>query len=133
MRAVIDTNVVVSAYLGGALEEVLRAFQAGKFTLIVSSAILREYLQVLARPKFKIERGELDDFAALLISKAEFVAPGESIAVIEADPSDNMFLEAALEAKADCIVSGDSHLLELKTFRGIPILSAREFLEKITP
>jgi len=49
--------------------------------------------------------------------------------VIERDPSDNKFLEAALEAKADFIITGDHHLLELREFRGVKILSPSEFLK----
>jgi len=49
---------------------------------------------------------------------------------IEEDPDDNKILEAALEAKADYIISGDRHLLKLKVFRGIKIAKARQFLEK---
>lgn len=110
MRVVIDTNIIISSYLGGALEVILKEFRAGKFKLIVSKAIADEYFGVLSRPKFKIEHEEFEDFAALLISKAEFVAPNEKITIIQSDPSDNKFLEAAIEGKADCIISGDSHL-----------------------
>jgi len=131
MRVVIDTNIIVSAYLGGVLEEILKAFKAGKFTFIVSKSIAEEYLRVLSRPKFKIERDEIDDFASLLVSKAEFVMPTETIAAIPSDPTDNKFLEAAVEGKAIYIVSGDSHLLELKTFRGIEILTAKEFIARL--
>jgi len=131
MRAVIDTNIIVSAYLGGSLEEILRAFIAGKFTLIVSQAIVSEYFDVLKRPKLQIEQDEFEDFASLLVVKAETVVPTTSISVIQTDPSDDKFLEAALEGRADCIVSGDSHLLELRAFRGIPILNAREFIENL--
>jgi predicted nucleic acid-binding protein len=53
------------------------------------------------------------------------------VTVIATDPSDDKFLEAALEGKADCIVSGDKHLLALKAFRGIPILTARKFIERL--
>jgi uncharacterized protein len=132
MRVVIDTNVIVSAYLGGALEEILIAFKKGKFTLIVSRNIADEYFSVLRRPKFKIEQDEFDDFASLLVSKAEFVTPIETITAIRDDNSDNKFLEAALEGKASCIVSGDNHLLEIKTFRDIPIISARVFIEMLS-
>jgi predicted nucleic acid-binding protein len=52
--------------------------------------------------------------------KAEYVAPTESIAAIAVDPSDNIFLDAAVEATADCLAIGDSHLLKFKSFRGIP-------------
>lgn len=131
MRVVIDTNIIVSAYLGGSLEVILRAFKEDKFTLIVTRAIADEYLNVLGRPKFKIDAEAFDDFAALLVSKSEFVTPLEQITAIQADPSDNKFLEGALAGKAVYVVSGDSHLLELKTFRSVAIISAGEFIERL--
>jgi putative PIN family toxin of toxin-antitoxin system len=132
MRVVIDTNIIVSAYLGGALEAILKAFKAGKFKLIVSETIADEYFRVLRRPKFMIERDEFEDFVALLVSKAEFITPTEVITAIQTDPSDNKFLEAALEGKADYLVSGDNHLLELQIFREIPILTAHNFIEQLS-
>ena len=131
IRVVIDTNVMVSAYLGGRLETIIVAWIEGKFVLTVSNQIVNEYINVLSRPKFKIARAELDDFAALILSKAEFVVPGESIRVVEADPSDNKFLEAAVTGQADYIVSGDKHLRDLKEFRGIAILTPSAFLEQL--
>jgi putative PIN family toxin of toxin-antitoxin system len=130
-RVVIDTNVMVSAYLGGRLEAIIVAWMEGKFVLTVSNQIVSEYLNVLSRPKFKIVRTELDNFAALLLSKAMFVIPEESIYVIEADPSDNKFLEAAVTGRVDYIVSGDKHLLDLKDFQGIAILTPQAFLEQL--
>lgn len=131
MRVVVDTNIIVSVYLGGELEEIIVAWKSGKFTLVISKAIADEYLKVLRRPKFKIERAEVDDFAALLLKIADFVIPLESINAIPADPTDNKFLEAAVEGKANLIVSGDGHLLELGTFRNIPIITAREFITRL--
>jgi putative PIN family toxin of toxin-antitoxin system len=130
-RVVIDTNVMVSAYLGGRLETIIVAWIEGKFVLTVSNQIVNEYINVLSRPKFKIARAELDDFAALILSKAEFVVPGENIRVVEADPSDNKFLEAAVTGQADYIISGDKHLRDLKEFRGIAILTPSAFLEQL--
>jgi putative PIN family toxin of toxin-antitoxin system len=130
-NVVIDTNVLVSAYLGGRLETIIVAWIAGKFVLTVSDQIVSEYINVLSRPKFKILRVELDDFAALILSKAEFVSPEESIRVIEADPSDNKFLEAAVAGKVDYIVSGDKHLRDLKEFRGIAVQTPSVFLERL--
>jgi len=131
MRVVVDTNIIVSGYLGGSLEAIIVAWKSGKFSLVVSAAIVEEYLTVLKRPKFKIERTELDDFSALLLDKAEFVIPLENIDAISADPSDNKFLEAAIAGKVNLIVSGDGHLLELETFHDIPIITAREFVEQL--
>jgi hypothetical protein len=64
-----------------------------------------------------------------LLDKAEFVIPIEEIKEVNDDASDNKFLEAAITGKAILIVSGDKHLLELKSFRDIPIITAREFIE----
>lgn len=130
-RVVIDTNVMVSAYLGGGLETIIVAWTAGKFTLIVSNQVVSEYLEVLSRPRFKITHDELNDFAALILSKAEFVLPEESIHAVEADPSDNQLIEAAVAGQADYIVSGDKHLLELKEFQGVAIIMPRAFLEQL--
>src|SRR5215211_9317115 len=123
MRVVIDTNIMVSAYLGGALKVIIVAWKSGKFTLVVSDAIADEYREVLRRPKFQIEQTELDDFFSLLLDKAEFVIPVENLNVVTEDPSDNKFIEAAIAGKARLIVSGDNHLLELKSFKDIPIIT----------
>ena len=131
MRVVIDTNIIVSAYLGGALEGIIIAWKSGKFTLVVSREIAEEYLEVLRRPKFRIEQVEVDDFAALLLDRAEFVIPLEAFTVVEDDPTDDKFLEAAITGKANLIISGDAHLLDLKSFRNIPIITARQFVEKL--
>ena len=130
MRVVIDTNIMVSAYLGGALKAIIVSWKSGKFTLVVSDAISAEYHEVLKRPKFQIERAELDDFFALLLDKAEFVIPLETINVITSDSLDNKFIEAAIAGKAKLIVSGDNHLLELKSFKDIPIITAKEFIKQ---
>ncbi len=129
MRVVIDTNIIVSAYLGGVLETVIIRWKSGKFTLIVSDEIADEYHEVLNRPKFKLERAEVDDFFSLLFSRAEFVESIEEIDAIKSDSSDNKFLEAAIAGQADFIVSGDNHLLNLGSFRDIPIIPAREFID----
>ena len=131
MRVVIDTNVLVSAVLGGRLGIIIDGWQAKKFTLIVSEAIVREYLDVISRPKFKIPAQEIEAITDYLLKTAEFVTPLEEVKAIEADPSDNKFLEAALQGTAKYVVSGDEHLLELKIFRDISIITAREFIEQL--
>lgn len=130
MRVVLDTNIFVSAVLGGRLGVIMDEWKAGKFILVTSGVIASEYLEVIQRSKFKISEREISDVTDYLLKTAEFVTPLETIAAVKADPSDNKFIEAALEGKADCIVSGDEHLLALKAFRGIPILTARKFIER---
>jgi len=128
MRVVVDTNVIVSAYLGGVLKVIIVAWKSGKFSLVVSKEIVEEYLEVLRRPKFKIRQTEVDDFAALILDSADFVIPLESVNVIQDDPTDNKFLETAIAGKVNLIVSGDSHLLELESFQDISIITARKFV-----
>lgn len=131
MRVVLDTNIFISAVLGGRLGVVVDEWRAGKFTLIVSEAIVHEYLDVIRRPKFRISAEEIIAITDYLLKAVEFVTPLEAVDAVEADSSDNKFLEAAVTGEAVCIVSGDSHLLDLKTFRNVPILSAREFIDQI--
>jgi len=131
MRVVLDTNVFVSMTLGGHIGKINDAWKADQFTLVVSDAILSEYLDVLSRPKLHLTAEVVSVVIARVERKAEFVSPTESVQAVEADPSDNKFLEAALAGQAVCVVSGDSHLLQLKSFHGISIFTAREFIERL--
>jgi putative PIN family toxin of toxin-antitoxin system len=131
MRIVLDTNIFISAVLGGRLGVIVDEWKAGKFTLIITDAIAREYLDVINRPKFRIPENEIITTTDYLLQTAEFVTTQEEISVIIADPTDNKFLEAAVAGKANLIVSGDRHLLELKSFREVPIITAREFITQL--
>ena len=131
MRVVIDTNVFVSSVLGGALAEILNRWRAGQFTLIVTDEIVREYLEVLRRPKFALPVDVVDTIIGYVFHRAEFVIPAEPLAVVSADPKDDKFLEAAVAGEADLIVSGDRHLLDLLAFRQASIVTARDFLERL--
>ena len=128
-RVVLDTNIIVSSALGGALEFILDKWADDAFTVIVTSEILAEYFEVINRPKFRLKQATIDRITRYSYQFAEFVVPEERIQFIEADPKDDKFLEAAVAGNAETIVSGDNHLLELKEFRAIPILSARAFLD----
>lgn len=127
-RVVLDTNIFISAVLGGRLGVIIDEWKAGKFKLIVTDSIAREYLDVINRPKFKIPQAEIIAISDYLLQLGEFVTPTEEIHIIVADPTDDKFLETALAGKVDYIVSGDNHLLELKSFREIPIITAKEFV-----
>ena len=127
-RTVLDTNIVVSSALGGALVLILEKWNEGKFTVIVTSDILSEYFEVLNRPKFRLKQETIDKITRYLYQFSEFVVPEERIRFVEADPDDDKFLEAAVAGQVDFIVSGDNHLRELKEFRSIPIISGREFI-----
>lgn len=132
MRIVVDTNVIVSALLNpdGSTNPVLSYLAKGKCLFLYSQDSLDEIFDVLSRPR--IRRGIVDDFdinefVELLKFRGEEIIPVASIRVCR-DPDDNKFLEIAVDGHADYIVSGDSHLLSLNPFRGIPIIKPAEFL-----
>lgn len=129
MRVVLDTNIFISAVLGGRLSVIIDEWKVGKFKLIATDSIAHEYLDVINRPKFKIPQDEIIEVTDYLLQNAEFVTPEEKILIIVADPTDNKFLEAAIAGKANIIVSGDNHLLKVGSFRDIPIITAREFMD----
>lgn len=91
--------------------------------------MISEYFEVLNRPKFNLKQETIDKITRYIYQFSEFVVPEEEIRFIEDDPKDDKFLEAAVSGKADFIVSGDSHLLAIKQFRSIPIITGREFID----
>jgi uncharacterized protein len=134
-RIVLDCNIFVSALLvpGSGPAQLLDLARERKIELLVSPPILSEIARVMRYPKIqkrhRLSPEQLDD---LIASYAGFatVTPGKRrVKVVHEDPSDNIYLECALEGEADFIVSGDKHLLDLETFRGIPIVSPAAFLK----
>lgn len=102
----------------------------GEVDLAASEAIAAETLRVL-RDKFQRAPEWLAETERQLRVITRFVQPTESIQAIEADPTDDRILECAIAAGAEVIVSGDSHLLNLSNFRGIPIQRVAEFLASL--
>lgn len=129
MRVIIDTNVFLSAILGGTLKAILDHWQNERFVLVVTDEIVREYLDVLQRPKFGLRGDVIDNIATFVFQFAEFVTPIEHVQVVKADPKDDKFLDALTVGKVDYLVSGDKHLLGLKEFAGVTIVKPREFLK----
>ena len=134
MRVVLDANVLVSALISakGAPAQILLHWQEGKLDVVASPPILEELERVLHYPRlqerYDLPEGMIQRFLQLLEQQAILVEPGESLSVIERDPSDNRYLECAVAGEAEYIVSGDRHLLNLKEYRGIQIFNPREFL-----
>jgi putative PIN family toxin of toxin-antitoxin system len=128
-RVVLDTNVYISALLFGGLPgSLLDLAFLRSFTLIISPALLDELDEKL-RAKFGVSPGDAAFLRARLENIAQVVAPGEALSVIAEDPDDNRVLECAVKGGAELIVSGDRHLLKLAQYRGIAIVTVRQFLE----
>ena len=129
-RVVADTNVLVSALqFGGRPRDLLDLAIDGQIDLAISEAIIAETLRVL-RDKFHRTPEWLVESERQVRVIARIVEPTESLRVIEADPTDDRILECAVAAGAEVIVSGDTHLLSLGSFRGIPIQRVGEFLSR---
>jgi hypothetical protein len=130
---VIDTNVLISSFFGGNPKEVIDLWRRGSALLCLTREVLEEYLRVIARLPIAPETKRR--LVAILQEKRnlELVIPLKHHAVIREDPEDDKFIDCAVEAKADYIISGDEHLLGVKAYRGIPICSPKEFLQRIKP
>lgn len=129
-RFVFDTNVVVSALLlkqSVARQVFDKALEQGQ--LLVSQATVEELNEVLRRKGFDkyVQEEERIQFITALVREALLVEITETITECR-DPKDDKFLELAVSGKASCIVSGDNDLLVLHPFRGIPVLTPRQFL-----
>lgn len=131
-RVVLDTNTLVSGFLfprsvpGQTLDIVL-----GRYLLLMSIEVAEELTEVMRREKFArfLSRQQREEVVADTIRDSKFVATSTIIADCR-DPDDNKFLELAIDGQAATIVSGDADLLLLNPFRGIPILTPREFLSQ---
>lgn len=132
MRIVCDTNVLVSGILfGGHARQILLLASRGRLTNFISDDILHEAKDVLLRPKFKLSPQQVIAIIALFRDTFELVFPVQRHKVVQSDPDDDRILDAAVEAQAEIIVSGDKHLLSLGLWRGIRILSPAEFVKEI--
>jgi putative PIN family toxin of toxin-antitoxin system len=129
IRIVLDTNVLISALLfGGNPQAVLEKAIMGQIGLVLSRAILNEFEDVLCGKKFAYPPEIARNIARELEAVSEIVFPTRKIAAVKADPYGNLILECAVKAGVDYVVSGDNHLLELRRFESIPIVSPAQFL-----
>ena|SRR3989338_1159986 len=129
MKVVLDTNVFVSGiHWQGASEKILRFWFLNKFELVSSAETLDEFVKTMASFKIPMKIEDVLWWESLIIEKSENVAPKRKINVVKDDSDDNKFVEVALEGKADYIVTQDKHLLRIKEFEGISIITPEEFL-----
>ncbi|MDP3912814.1 MAG: putative toxin-antitoxin system toxin component, PIN family [Bacteroidota bacterium] len=132
MRLILDTNILVSAFIfkSETANNVVR-ISANKHTLLFSESTFKELKSTLLKQKFAgvAELSTISNFLFNLVRIGEFIEPKIEITECR-DPKDNKFLELAVAGNAACIVTGDNDLLVLDPFRNIRIITPKEFLDQ---
>ena len=133
IRAVLDTNVIVSALLfSGPPSQLVSAWQSSRLRPVVSAFVLDEYVRVLAYPKFKLTKAEIRGLLEeeLLPFIETVTAPPTNIPNIR-DPDDATFITCAVAAGVRWLVSGDDDLLSLQRVQSVEMLSVAAFLQQL--
>lgn len=130
MRIVIDTNVVISGvFFGGMPRKVLTAVVNESVSAYASKEIVDEYNGII-QEMISRKQGHIDiSILTPLIQYMEIIEPETRVKVCR-DKDDNKFIECAVDAKALYIVSGDKDLLDIEEYKGIKVITAKEFCEK---
>lgn len=135
LRAVLDANVYVSAYVrpeGPPGQIIERFLKDGAFETVLSAEIVEEVLRALAYPRVrKSARTKLEpdlwfeDIAVL----AQFIGGDYDVSGVSEDPDDDMYIAAVIEGRAAFVVSGDPHLLDVEEHQGVRIITPRGFID----
>jgi uncharacterized protein len=136
MRVILDTNVLLSAFVwGGAPRQLLNLARGGQLDAFTSPALLDELARVLREPKFDryLSNRQLnaDELLRGLTRLVHVVFPLPLALPVCRDPDDDAVLACAVAARASIIVSGDNDLLSMESYEGIAILNARDAIALI--
>lgn len=132
LNAVVDTNVFIQGLLGSSpSRKIIQFLKEDKFNVIISTEIFDELLDVITRPKFRniFIAEAVHNLIKIIKTQAKFVTPLQKVTICR-DIEDQKILECALIG-VDLIISFDKDLLILKTFRHIPIITPKEFIERL--
>ena len=131
LKVVLDTNIYISAILfGGNPERIRKLSKEKELEILISETMIAEVAEVL-RKKFNWESWQISQIIDEIRETATLIIPKQTISIIKKDEDDNRILECSVEGKAQYIVSGDKHLLSLKEYQSVKILSPAEFLIEI--
>ena len=133
MKITVDTNVLISAtFWYGDSHRIMQLVESKIIKLVLSKEILQEYSEVLRydeiQSKIKNKNLYMKYTLQKIVSFSEIVEPKDKVNIIIEDPDDNLVLECAKEGNVDFILSKNRHLLKLKEFEGIKIVTPEEFL-----
>ena len=127
MRVVFDTNILLSSTLwaGSVAQKLLFKLIKNDVKIFTSEAILSEYSGVLKRD-FGYSEKETQNIMGKVVLFANLVAPIEKLDVVRDDPEDNKVIECAIASSSDYLITYDKHLLKIKSFRKINIITPEE-------
>jgi putative PIN family toxin of toxin-antitoxin system len=130
MKVVLDANIFISSFFwGGNPRTILERVIAGTDELFISKEILDEIYDVIRRPKFYADEDEINYFISSIEEIANKIIPKKRIKNGSRDKTDNKYIECGITANVDYIISGDIHLLEIKEYEKIKIITAKDYLE----
>ena len=128
LKVTLDTNIIISGLgFGGKPRQALQLILDNKIQGFTSPILLAELEDVIIKKFPKLE-GHFELISKKIKKKLKIVRPKNTINILRKDQDDNRVLEAAVEGKCNYIITGDKELLDLKTFKGIKILTAAQFL-----
>ena len=126
MRIVLDTNVLIAAFIShGTCNEVFKQV-IRHHQLVISEFILQEFQNKLVG-KFNYAKKEVEEALHLLLSRSEVITPTPLTTQISRDPDDDNILAVALSGNCDCIVSGDKDILDLTDVKNLRLISPSDF------
>jgi putative PIN family toxin of toxin-antitoxin system len=128
VRAVIDTNVLVSALIHDGKPRKLVLELLDKHTVVLSRQLLAEFADVIGRDKFPVKNTQAERFLSSLVKMTKIVPDNPLFKAVSEDPDDDVVLNTAYAGKADYIITGDRHLLTLNQFKKAKIVSVNQML-----
>ncbi|GBE01812.1 hypothetical protein BMS3Bbin06_02321 [bacterium BMS3Bbin06] len=129
-KVVIDTNVFISGFgWGGKPDALLTLLKNNQIVCYFSPEIFEELKRVVSYPKLKFTESLQNKILEFVFFNCKLVEPKEHITVIVDDPDDNRFLECAVEANAEFVISGDPHLLRIGKYKTVEIVDVDKFLD----
>ncbi len=137
VRVVVDTNILISGTLveQGFPAQIIDASIAGQIQLVVSPALIDEYLDVVQRPhiakRYQEIGNRVDTILRYFHTNAVVVEGAITTPVVTADPGDDFLIACAEEGDAQYIISGDEHLLKLRQYHNVKILNPRDFVARV--
>ena len=136
MKITVDTNVLISAtFWYGDSERIIEKIESKDIELVLSKEIIEEFARALnyrdIKEKIKNKNLEIKRTVEKIISISKIVEPLEKLNIVNEDPDDNKILECAKSGEVDFIISNDNHLLKLKEFENIKIITSKMLIDII--